>query len=165
MDLRRHAEGRKRRGSRFDMRAADQKGSPVQARMDRRHHGDVDIASARGLDFLRGARLGLRSAGIAIEEERALGETWQSRDRRFMRLVGGDDGKDRLGPRDRFGRGRRAQNLRGGIIGSLRSPHFGIGRVGLDIIGANARLEVRVGSPAREEGLRRLAEAEKGDGA
>ena len=133
--------------------------------MDRRHHRDVDIMSARGLDLLSGAGLGLRRAGIAVEEERAFGEAGQSRDRRFVRLVGGDDGKDRFGPRHRLGRGRSAEHLRCRIIGPLRSPHFGIGRVGLDVIGANARLEVRVAAPAGEKGLRSLAEAEKGDGA
>ena len=84
----------------------------MQARMDRRHHGDVDITPARGLDLLRGARLGLRRAGIAVEKERAFGEAWQSRDRGFVRLVGGDDGKDRLGACHRLGRGRSAEHLR-----------------------------------------------------
>ena len=96
----------------------------MQARMDRRHHRDVDIASARGLDLLRGARLGLRRAGIAVEKERAFGEARQSRERGFVRLIGGDDGEHRLGARDRLGRGRSAEHLRRRIIGSLRRPHF-----------------------------------------
>ena len=163
VDCRRHAERHESRRRRFDMRAADQERGPVQARMDRRHHRDVDIAAARGLDVMSGARLGLRRAGIAVEKERAFGETWQSRHRRFVRLVGGDDGKDGLGARHRLGRGRSAKHFRRRIVRSLRSPHFGIGRIGLDVVGANARLEVRIGAPAIEKGMRGFAEAQKGD--
>ena len=99
----------------------------MQARMDRRHHRDVDIAPARGLDVLRAAQLGLRRAGIAVEKERAFGEPWQSRYRGFVRLVGGDDGKHRLGACHRLGRGRSAEHLRRRIVGSLRRPHSGLG--------------------------------------
>ena len=56
--------------------------------------------------------LGLRRARIAIEKQGALGQAWQGCDRRFVRLVGCDDGKHRLGPGDRFGRGRSAENAR-----------------------------------------------------
>ena len=59
----------------------------MQARMDRRHHRDVDIAPARGLDVLRAAQLGLRRAGIAVEEEGAFAEPRQSRFRGFVGLV------------------------------------------------------------------------------
>ncbi len=137
----------------------------MQARMNRRHHGDVDIPSARGLDLLRGARLSLRGAGIAIEEERAFREARQRRHRGFVRLIGGDDGEHRLRARDRLGRGRSAKHLRRRVVGSLRRSDGVIGRIGLDVVRANARLEVWVGAPAIEEGAGRLAEAEKSDGA
>ena len=95
--------------------------------MDRRHYRHVDIKPARRLDVLRSARLGLRRAGITIEKERAFGEAWKSRYCSFVRLVGGDDGKDRLGACQRLGRGRSAEHVRRRIIGSLGRPHFGIG--------------------------------------
>ena len=137
----------------------------MQARMDRRHHRDVDIASARRLNLLSRARLGLRRAGIAVEKERAFREAGQRGKRRLMRLIGGDDREHRLGPRDRLGRGRGAEHLRRGIVGSLRRAHLRVGRIGLDVVGADARLEARLGAPAVEKRVRRLAEAEKGDGA
>ena len=134
----------------------------MQARMDRRHHGDVDIKSARRLDLLRGARLGLRRAGIAVEKERPFREARQGRYRGFVRLIGGDDGKDRLG----------ACTASAAVEApSTSPPHSRLAsrsalpnrRVGLDVIGANAGLEVPVGAPAGEKGLRGLAKAEKGD--
>ena len=101
----------------------------MQAWIDGRHDGHVDITSARGLDLLRSARLGLRRAGIAVEKECAVGEARQRRYRGFVRLVGGDDGKDCLGARQRLRRGRSAEHLRRRVIGSLRRPHFGIGEL------------------------------------
>ncbi len=81
------------------VRAADQKRRAVQARMDRRHHRDVDVAPARRLDRARRARLGLRRAGIAVEEEGAGGEARQRGERRGVGLIGGDDGEDQLARR------------------------------------------------------------------
>ncbi len=63
----------------------------MQARMNRRHHRDIDIASASRLHRLSRARLGLRGAGVTIEEQRAFHEAWQRGHRRLVRLVGGDD--------------------------------------------------------------------------
>ncbi len=165
VDLRRHAERRESRRRGLDVRAANQEGRPVQARMNRRHHGDVDIASARGFHLPSRARLGLRRAGIAIEEQRSSRETWQRRHRRFVRLVGGDDREHRLRSGDRLGRARSAKHFRRRIVGALRRPNLRVRRIGLDVEGANAPLEIRIGSPAVEEGARRLAKAEKGDGA
>ena len=48
-------------------------------------------AVAGGVDLFGGSRLGLRRAGIAVEEQGSSGEPGQRRHRRFMRLVGGDD--------------------------------------------------------------------------
>ena len=155
------ASERRRRG--LNVRAADQEGRPVQARMNRRHHRDVDIASARGFHLPSGARLGLRRAGIAIEKQGASLEAWQRGDRRFVRLVGGDDGEHRLRPGDRLGRARSAEHFRRRIVGALRRPNLRVRQIGLDIVGANARLEIRVGAPAVEEGARGLAKTEKGD--
>ena len=165
VDFRRHAERRERRRRGFNVRTADQQGRPVQARMNRRHHGDVDIASARRLDLLRSARLGLRRAGVAIEEQGASLEARQRGDRRLVRLIGGDDGEHRLRPGDRLGRARSAEHFRRRIVRSLSRAHLRLRRIGLDVVGANAPLEIRIGSPAVEEGARRLAKAEKGDGA
>ena len=137
----------------------------MEARVDRRHHRDVDIAPARRVDLGGGAGLGLRRARIAIEEERAFREAGQGRQRRLMRLIGGDDREHRLGPGQRLRRGRSADDIRRHIVGPLRRPDRGIGRIGLDVVNANARLEARVAAPAVEERARRLAEAKKCDGA
>jgi hypothetical protein len=95
--------------------------------MDGRHHGDVDIAPASPFDPFGRAQLRLRRAGIAVEKERAFGKSWQRRDRGFVRLIGGDDGKYRLRAGDGFGRARGAEHVRCDIIGSLRGSHFGVG--------------------------------------
>jgi hypothetical protein len=137
----------------------------VQAWMDGRHHRDVDIAPARGLDLVRGTRLGLRRAGIAVEKKRAFGEAWQSGYGGFVRLVGGNDGKHRLGACHRLGRARSAEHTRRRIIASLCRPHPGIGRIGFDVVSANARSEIRVGTPASQKSPRGLTEAKKCDGA
>ncbi len=63
----------------------------MQPRMNRRHHRDVDIPRAGGVHLSGRALLGLRRAGIAVEEESVFCETRQRRDRRLMRLVGGDE--------------------------------------------------------------------------
>ena len=72
----------------------------MQTRVNRRHHRDVDIAPAGGVHLLRRALFRLRRAGIAVEEERALFDPRQRGDRRLVRLIGGDDRKDRVGARD-----------------------------------------------------------------
>jgi hypothetical protein len=105
----------------------------------------------------------LRRAGIAIEKECAFGDSGKSRYCGFVRLVGRDDRKNGARACQRLGGGRSAEHLRRCIIGSLRGPHFGNWGVGLDVIGANARLEVGVGAPASEKGLSSLAKAKKGD--
>jgi hypothetical protein len=133
--------------------------------MNRRHHRSVDIPSARGPDVLTGARLGLRRTGITIEKQRASHEAGQRHHRGFVCLVGGDDGEHSLGPRDRFGRARSAEHVRRDVVGSLRCPNLRVGRIGLDVVGAYARREVRIGAPAVEKGARSLAEPEKRDGA
>ena len=50
---------------------ADQERRKMQLRMHRRHHRDVDITRARRFDIGPRAGLGLRRAGIAVEEKRA----------------------------------------------------------------------------------------------
>ena len=80
-----------------------------------------------------------------------------------MRLVGGDDGEDGVGAGDRLGRARRADHLRPRIVGALRRPDGGVGRVGLDVVGRDGRGEAGFGAKAREERLGRLAEADEGD--
>ena len=57
MDSGRHVEGGEHRRSGFGVGAANQKRGAMQARMDRRHHRDVDIAPADGFDSFRGAAL------------------------------------------------------------------------------------------------------------
>ena len=111
------------------VRAADEERRPVQPRMDRRHHRDVDIAPAGGVHFLGGALLGLRRAGIAVEEECAFCEARQRGDRRLMRLIGRDDREDRLRARDRLRRARRADHVGCDIVGALAGPHPGSGEL------------------------------------
>ena len=83
-----------------------------------------------------------------------------------MRLIGGDDGEHRLGAGDRLGRGRCADDVRPPRSRPASPPApAGIGRVGLDVVNANARREAGVGAPAVEKGARRLAETDEGDGA
>ena len=99
-----HAQRCKRGRRRFGVRAADEERRAVQARMHGRHHGDIDITSARRFDRLGALGFGLRRAGIAIEEKRALLQPGRRGERRRMRLIGGDDGEHRVNPRDRLGR-------------------------------------------------------------
>src|SRR6185437_11368801 len=101
----------------------------------------------------------------AIEEQRAPREARQGGDRGLVRLVGGDEGEHRSGAFYRLGRGRSAEHVRRRIVGSLRRAHLRVRRIGLDVVSANTRPELRVRAPAVEKGARRLAEAEKRDGA
>ena len=123
MDVGRHAERRKNRRGILCVRAADEKRRTVQARMNRRHHRDVDVAPARGVHLLRRALLRLRRTGIAVEEKRAPFDAGQRRDSSLVRLIGGDDREDRIGARNGPGRGRRADHIGRDIVGAFSRPH------------------------------------------
>ena len=137
----------------------------MQPGMDRRHHRDVDIAPARRLDALRpSAPWSAARRNCSRGRRRRPAGQAERGERRRMRLIGGDDGKDQLArPRPPRARFPRPQRRRCGIIGALAFAHGSLGRIGLDVVGDDARGEVRAASPALEERLRRLAEAEKSD--
>ena len=67
-----------------------------------------------------------------------------------MRLVGGDDGEHRIGACHRLGRGRSAKHLRCRIVGSLRRPHSGIGRIRSCFVPAQMRA-LKSGLPYHQE--------------
>ena len=101
----------------------------MQARVDRRHHRDVDIAPAGRVDLYRRSRLGLRRAGVAVEEQRALRQARQRRQRGLVRLIGGDDGKDGLGARDRLRRARSPNHMGRDVIGAFGRSHLKVGEL------------------------------------
>jgi len=159
----RHVERGERLRRGFDMRAADQERGSMQARMNRRHHRDVEVASARRGHVRSRAGLGLGRARIAVEEQRALRQSRQRRQRRLVRLIGGNDGDHRLSAGGRVGRARSADDVRRNVVRSLRRPHLWVGRIGLGVVGGYARLEAFIRAPAVEKGARRLPESEKRD--
>ncbi len=131
--------------------------------MHRGHHGDIDIAAAGGLDPRCRGRLGLRRAGIAIEDDGAFGQPGQGGERRLMRLVGGDDEEHGRRPGDSFGRARGADHVRQRIVGALAGANLDVRRIGLDVVGRDPGGESGFRAPAVEKGARGLAEADEGD--
>ena len=163
VDRRLHAERGERGGRIARMRAADEQRRAVKARMDGRHHRHVDVTRPRGVDLFRRALFRLRRAGIAVEKERALGEARDRRDRRLVRLIGGDHGKDRPGALDRLGSGRGAEDVGPGVVGALALPHRGIGSIGLDVVGRDDGGEAGNGAPAGQKRLRGFAKTDERD--
>ena len=133
----------------------------MQPRMHRRHHRDVDIFRARAVNGRGGSHFRLRRARIAVEEQRAALQSGQRRDRRLMRLVGGDDRENQVGFDDRLGRARRAVDVMGRIVRAFPRANSGVGGVGFYVVGDDAGFEGGMGPPALQEGLRRLAEADE----
>ncbi len=139
MNGRGHVERGQNKGRSLRMGAADEERRSVQPRLDRRHHRYIDIAPARRIEIPGGALLGLGRARVAVEKERAHREARQRGDRRFMRLIGGDDGKDDFGARDRLGRARRPDHAGCDIVGAHAGARFRIGRIDLDVVSGNPR--------------------------
>ncbi len=99
----------------------------MQPRVNRRHHRHVDVTRAGGVHLFCRSLLRLGRAGVAVEEQRAIGEAGQSGHRRLMRLIGGDDREDDVGAGDGLGRARRPHDIRAGVVGPLGGAHVRIG--------------------------------------